>query len=409
MGEIKILRGEAAYRQLNSSEFQHQWQALHDACPWSTVCQSVPFVVAWYRIYQAKYSPVIVYAGSRSGELSGIFTLAISRDGARLIVAGNREAEYHCWLEAPNSNGEFIRDAVREISSTFPGRDLLLKYIPPGVPIDPFLDRARFGARCAIRPHRRPLLRTDQESIEQQLRKKSIKRKINSLKRCGSVEFDRIFDNEQFAEIFDQICVQCDRRQKKVHEVTPFASDPLRKQFYLELHKLGLLHATVLRVNGKVIASHAGVICKGSVQLNLITHATEFDEHSPGAVHIAMLGAQLMKEQIGVFDLTPGGDEYKERFANDHDMVFELTLYRSSYAYYRNEAAFRIKEVIKRMLGRFGIEPIQIRRVVRRLERIGMSNSGVARGTAGAELEMRPDERGNRLRSFQAKHDERVG
>src|SRR5690606_10591804 len=41
-------------------------------------------------------------------------------------------------------------------------------------------------------------------------------------------------------------------------------------------------------------------------------------------------GQKLVEEQVQVFDLTPGGDLYKERWATNHDTVYALTLTKDS-------------------------------------------------------------------------------
>lgn len=44
----------------------------------------------------------------------------------------------------------------------------------------------------------------------------------------------------------------------------------------------------------------------------------------PGFVHFLLLGQQLCRQEVAMFDLTPGQDAYKERLATGHDQVQEL-------------------------------------------------------------------------------------
>jgi len=134
-------------------------------------------------------------------------------------------------------------------------------------------------------------MKVDQENARKQMSRKSTKRKLGGLKKSGTIEIERIRDSERFIELFDAICTDCDIRQSMARNVAPFASDPKSKQLYIELHKRGVLHTTVLKVEEKVAASHSGLFTGNCIHLGLITHSSAFSDHSPGAVHLSMLSA----------------------------------------------------------------------------------------------------------------------
>ena len=71
------------------------------------------------------------------------------------------------------------------------------------------------------------------------------------------------------------------------------------------------------------------MIRKSEVQLCLIAHNPAWERFSPGKLHIRFLAKLLAEEGYERIDLTPGGEEYKERFANDADTVYTLAVFPS--------------------------------------------------------------------------------
>jgi hypothetical protein len=67
------------------------------------------------------------------------------------------------------------------------------------------------------------------------------------------------------------------------------------------------------------------------------------------------------------FDLTPGGDTYKERFANAADEAHVLTVLPTPAARARTCAVWRTQEATKRVLRRFGLTIAEAKFHVRRL------------------------------------------
>jgi hypothetical protein len=148
--------------------------------------------------------------------------------------------------------------------------------------------------------------------------------------------------------VFDDMCIQYDFRQAALYWSMPFSNDPIKKRFYLELHKRGLLHTTVLRVGDQIAASHIGLLSEGrAVHLGINTYDPALAAHSPGNLLLAMLGVHLAAEEMPVLDLTPGGDGYKEHFATEHDSVGELTIYGDATRRLKTEALLNAKRLLK--------------------------------------------------------------
>lgn len=352
---LAIHTGSQALAHLHSEDFLLQWGLLYDACPWATAFQHPDFVTPWYELYQDRFVPVLVLAEAADHSLAGLLTLAYQAGENKLVGAGERQAEYHAWLERDDAGG-FIQNAVAALRKRFPGGDICLKYLPPGIPLDWIGQDRRHRTLCSLHFHRRPVMKIDEAAMEQQRRKKNHRQNFNRLNKTGDVSFEKVSDHERFIRIFDELCIQYDFRQGALHHYMPFASDPAKKAFYLELHRRGLLHTSILKVGSTIAASHSGVASKGkAVHLGINTHAPALAAHSPGNLLLAMLGVQLAEEKMAILDLTPGGDGYKENFATGHDAVGEMTIYGGVARRWRKEAILHAKRLVKRRMLKAGL------------------------------------------------------
>jgi CelD/BcsL family acetyltransferase involved in cellulose biosynthesis len=345
---LTVLTDREALNCVNSKAFQSRWKALHSRCPWATACQHPDFVEPWYELYYSTFLPVVVIGESEDGTLAGLLTLALRRNGSKLTGAGEQQAEYQGWLQTPDTDSRFIVHAIPAIRARFPGADICLKYLPPGIPLDWMDGAEEFMKLCALRAHPRPIMRAEAAAMARQRNKKNHRQNYNRLKRLGAVEFERVVEHDHFVRVFDDMCIQYDFRQAALYWSMPFSNDPIKKRFYLELHKRGLLHTTILRVGDKIAASHIGLLSeKRAVHLGINTYDPALAAHSPGNLLLAMLGVHLAEEEMPVLDLTPGGDGYKEHFATEHDSAGELTIYGDATRRLKAEALVNAKRLLK--------------------------------------------------------------
>lgn len=357
-----LLVGREALEYAGSPRFQARWQALHDSCPWATACQHPDFVLPWYRLYQPRYVPVLVFEAAADGALLGLLPLALHADGRRLSGAGDQQAEYQGWLLAPGADGRFIVRAVRSLQVRFAHADLCLKYLPAGIALGGFDETGELGSNCVWRRHRRPLMAIEAGAMERQRSKKNHRQNFNRLARSGELRFQRVTAHDQFARLFGDICRQYDFRQAALYRAMPFSDDAAKRLFCLELHRRGQLHATVLTVGQDIAAAHLGVLSAGrAVHLGINTHDPAWAGHSPGNLLLAMLGVHLAAEHLPLLDLTPGGDGYKEHFASAHDVVLELSVYSNAARRWRARLLQGAADLAKARLGKAGLDPTGLR------------------------------------------------
>ena len=378
---LKLLIGADAIECAGAEDFQSKWKALHEVCPWATAYQHPDFVFPWYEIYQSIFLPIIVYEENAAGFLVGLLTLALHRQGTTISGAGEQQAEYQGWLYAATSS-DFIVAAILQIQTVFPGKEIFLKYLPPGIPEPVSELEANREGLVSIRYHRRPLMMTDLAAMERQRRKKNHRQNFNRLARSGNLQFKKIIDHDDFIELFDAICAQYDFRQAALYRDMPFSTDPFKKTFYLELHKRGVLHAVALTVDNQVVAAHVGLLSRQhAVHLGITTYDPVRAVHSPGNLLLAMLGLQLSSEAISWLDLTPGGDSYKEHFATEHDTVSELRIYSSKLRRWQYSMVLRAKDLVKQRLVKAGYRPADL---MARIQRLNSLSAADLRGVPAA-------------------------
>lgn len=362
----ELLTGEEVLQLLYDNRFIEEWQQLANACTWATVFQSPGFVAAWYRIYEKEFLPVLiktVYAG----QLTGLLSLAKDKNGL-ITGAGTNQAEYQVWIGKDANDESFIKNALHELFQHFPNCKLQLKYIPAGVSFEFVKKDPAWNKRCFVKVSPQPLMVIDDAHLTSELRKKNRREKMNRLKRMGDLHFERITSYSTFASVFDELALQNDFRKGAMYNKVAFKDDPLRKKFLLDLFEQGHLHATVLKIDDKIIASNVGVCGNNWLHLQGInSFAPGYARYSPGIIHFLLLGKMLAEEGVAVFDLTPGADAYKDILATDYSEAYTLSIGGNGYGLVKNWQS-RLRQLGKKTAAALGINREALKRARRKLK-----------------------------------------
>ena len=316
----------------------------------------------WYQIYQKLYEPLLVVGRDDAGELCGIIPIAICRATRKLVSVGTHQAEYQGWICLPSAAQTFPTQAFKAVRLQFPTVQIPFRYLPAGTPLE-WATEGESGRRCLQKSFRRPLMQLgDGQEVRQSLQKSGNKSRLRQLKKLGAVEFKHVTDPAEFESVLDQAALCHDCRQLAIHGTAPFLEDDLKRDFHLAMMNApGLLHVTVLKVGDEIASFHLNVTRGAELQLYLIAHNPRFSKYSPGKLHVLFLARMLQEQGFERIDLTPGGDEYKERFANDADEVQRLTVYPSATRRVKGTIASRFEDAARQMLERANLTPADIR------------------------------------------------
>ncbi|WP_229239630.1 GNAT family N-acetyltransferase [Echinicola soli] len=331
----KTFIGNCVFDILKDNNFQQEWDKLYENTSWATVFQKREFVETWYTVNQEYITPILltVFEGS---ELIGLLALTTAKQNGELkkngslkiTGAGKFDAEYQAWLVKEGHNETFVKNGFEALFKEFPQCKLSLRFIPDPSIIEPLKSLTSIREKhTVLHKHHRPLM--DFALVEEQklFRKRHLKAKYNRIHRAGNVEFINVTDTDEFIQVLNEILVYLDFRQAAMFNKLPSKSNPNRNKFLVDLFRKDLLHVTALKLDGETISSIIGMKGKGWMHLaGLISYSPFHSKHSPGLVHLYMLGRMLQEEGYQKFDLTPGYDGYKERVSTSGDEVIELHL-----------------------------------------------------------------------------------
>ncbi len=364
-GQLQILLGAQAFEWLDSPGNQAAWESLYQCCAWRFPTLGPRYFRLWFRHYAGQWQPLLVVLETTGGELQLVMPLAIRKD--LITGAGANQAEYQGWLCAASECPQQVHAALQALNGRFPGHPLRLHYLAPGIPSEVIESLCERNARVISSIFSRPLLQLDKDAVEQALRKKNTRSKLNRLKRRGELSCRRLTDPKEIERKLDEIIGMYDLRQGAANDSCPFVDDPHKRGFLIDWATQGAteeLHISCLMLDEELIGAHIGAISGDACQLAILAYSPRFATFSPGKLQVYETARMLAGEGVHWLDLTPGGDPWKERFASEHDQVFSVTAYPSRLAATRVRLGSRIETLARRSLDRIGVSPRQIKGVL---------------------------------------------
>jgi CelD/BcsL family acetyltransferase involved in cellulose biosynthesis/RimJ/RimL family protein N-acetyltransferase len=356
---LQIITGDEAIALVQDSTFVSSWLNLAEKDKKVTVIQEPPFVITWYKQYSSNYVPILCLAYDNEDALVGLMPLARNLNEDGLIHAGAGQAEYHGWIADPEVDVEFPVECLIKIKNTFNIRTWQWRWLPPKAPIEwLFSQRLRNeGIYVNYRTQTSPLWDlNDKTKYEKLLRNKTVRNEINRYKKRGPYFLERIRDKDRTRELIDVLRVQNDFRHEIVHNLRPFASDKNKSLFFIERQNYpDANHFTVLWSNDKPIAFNFGACSRDTVYLGLCSHDPLENKNSPGKLLLLEMAPMLIGEGYRFLDLTPGGDQYKERFANAYQELVEPQFFFTRQEKLYDDTVKMARGLSKKILYKIGI------------------------------------------------------
>ena len=311
---VKIIRGDDALKYASDENFLAKWKILANSTIHKTVFQESEFVSLWFHHYQQSFEAILVLGFSDADELIGLIPLALDKKSNALTQAGAQLAEYSGWLCAHTNTNSFLEEAFKGIKSNLTFSQWKWTYLAPGTDTSWIQSNhlEAIGIYAQFESMDSPILDLqDEEKLKKVLKNKSVKSKINRLKRKGELKIERISDYNRALELMDQVTDLVNFRHESAHHDAAFEEDKLQRSFY-EARSQNLTdnHFSVLWAGDKLLAFHYGYIDNDSIYIGLTAFDPTESKHSPGVIFLIYLANLLIEEGIRYIDLTPGGDEY---------------------------------------------------------------------------------------------------
>jgi hypothetical protein len=195
----------------------------------------------------------------------------------------------------------------------------------------------------------------------------------------GTLSFERIRDYQKFVSVFDELALQSDFRKGAMYNKLAFKTDPFKKPFLLSLFQQSNLHATVLKLNDKIISANVSIGCGRQLHLQgLNSFGAAYARYSPGIIHFLMLGKLLAEEGVDIFDLTPGADGYKDTLATDYTVAHTLSIGNTCHRF-TNHLQAGANRYFKKAANAIGVKRDTLKKGRRRLTLYKVKFVNVAR------------------------------
>ncbi|AEL24499.1 GNAT family N-acetyltransferase [Cyclobacterium marinum] len=331
---IRLVKGQQVLNLLEDPAFIERLTILFEESVGTTVFQNPIFIKSWYQTKYSEYLPLI--AIDEAGfNLNAIVFLAvkkepngtIKRHQAKIVGVGEYDAEYQTWLVKEGDDERFLTEAWSLILKDYPNCKIIFRFVPSFNSLSWIYKNSQWKKVSVIQEYHRPLLQMSHPKFKDVMKKRHLKAKYNRFRRAGKMDFEEINEINRFIEVYDEVMVLYDFRQGALFNKTPSESNPLRRSLFISLFRQDLLHVSVLKLDDVITSCIIGMKSKLWMHLSgLITYSPFYSKHSPGLVHLFVLGKYLEEQGFEYFDLSPGGDGYKERMASNADKVYELTI-----------------------------------------------------------------------------------
>jgi len=372
--KLSVVRDKEVFSLIEQEKFITSWKQLAKIDNKVTVIQEPPFVITWYKQYQFEFEPLLLLGHDLVDNLVGFMPLARNRNNHFITHAGYRQGEYHGWIARTEIDEDFPVACVTAVKNLFNPRIWKWRWLPPGTSTNWLNSKSLTENHIYVkyRKQESPLWDLNNpDKLKKLLANKSTKSKINRYKKRGSFFLERVKDKEKTRQLMPLLRSQCDFRQEAVHGTTPFLSDANKADFYVERQNYpDANHFTVLWSDGKPVAFHFGACDHQTVYLGLSTFDPVEVKNSPGSLLFTELGKMLRDEGYRYFDLTPGGDEYKERYANSYQSIYLPTFYFNRTDKIMADLKEKTRKLVKKALIKLSINPEKIYRIGDYLHRI---------------------------------------
>lgn len=296
------------------------------------------------------------------------------RDGV-VEFAGKGPSDYADFVVANNctaseENAALLQMLAAAMRATPGFRHFMLGRFPPTSESVARLRRLR-GPLYATVAEAVPCPRMTMSAVGAALRKKSLRRIARVLERHGALVCDTYSRAIDVHPLLDSFFEQHVRRWAATDTPSLFL-DSDKRAFYRavvsELDGSGELRFSVLRLDGRVIATHFGFLCGSDFVLYKPTYEPDVAELSPGLALLLRLFERARDEGAAVFDFTIGAEAYKARFASDVPNAHMVHVTNSWLAASLRRVRVRGRQQLASIVGR-----VAVQRLCRLLRRSGLN------------------------------------
>jgi len=332
------------------------WDDLVQRAYTSTVFQTYGWISAWQNTIGIGSTLIIpcVYLDDRlvgaalfieSGNTLA-FGAADRADYGDVLIDRDLDEPLQCEVAT-----ELLRNAWHAADDV---RNFMLDKVPTHSPSLHLLGQLRPDFYL-VALQRLPAPRLDMSAVGARLKKKSLKRHENGLKRLGKVAFQTYTEANDVLPRLQDFFDQHIERWRDTESPSLF-NDQTNCEFYSELtRRLGetkSLRYSELTLDDQLVAAHFGFLFADTFTWYKPSYAIEYAKKSPGEVLIRNLLRLAKEEGVAIFDFTIGGEGFKYRFATEDPTVTKLYVSPSNIRVKLKDLRFRAGVMLDRIIHR---------------------------------------------------------
>lgn len=326
------------------------WEELIERDQFATLFQGPSWCVEWYRAYRNSYQPLLLVV-SRGQEVVGIAALAVDVARREMVFAGGPMADYRDVLALSDVRADLLLEVVKTFDAAGYRHALQFGVTLPDSPSVEILRRICADKGLLTIPRSFHGWRWwPAEAKEDPFKSRSVKYKLNCLKRRGEVSAEVVRSRSEWMRLRDEFYQQHSLRQVLRGTLVSF-DNPEKVAFYDALFDTPLAHVTVLRAGGKAVACHYGVIFNRVLYLGAPSFDIRDRQYSPGLLLVLSIMKHSASWGIAGFDLTLGEGDMKERCSTSRVDLSALEIYPRRTAYLQSRAALAFAVGMRRIFG----------------------------------------------------------
>lgn len=260
---------------------------------------------------------------------------------ADLLIAGQHDQVLNTFLQYVRTQGDWDLMRLRKIPTTSPTVKLFQTHLE------------RQGRWRAVPGEQSPYLEitggwSEFFSEKTQRFRKTLRNIQNRLERAGRISVEEHREVDPDSPLFSEI-LEVSSQSWKADRGVAMATMPRMPEFFRDLSRCasrnGWLRLWMLRLNGHAVATEYQIQSLGVVHALRSDYAWGVREYSPGAyLNFRIIQSLFEAGDVTRYDMGPGTNEYKLRWASGSQETITIEIYRDSL-YGRFLNAFETKAV----------------------------------------------------------------
>ena len=336
------------------------WNTLAAQNDTNSLFQTYEWTRSWWTTYHHQYEPLFVTVSDRSG-IAGIAPLTTQQRGSRERVVqflGAGRADYCDFLTSGDKTA--VLAAILDALRTRGHWDVIeLCNVPSHSRTFDILQDVcgRMGLwMLAEDQFQCPtlLIRGNESSALQILRKPSVRRRQNYFVRAGRLSCRNLTTASEIEPWLDAFFEQHVERWRESSTPSLFV-DHRNRQFYRELTSSlsarGWLLFSMVEFNDRPIAFHYGFDYDATVLWYKPSFDISYASRSPGIVMVSHLIEYALRYERRELDFTIGDEAFKRRFTNAARKTLQIRIFRDRLRFLKQRSLRQITTAFKGLAG----------------------------------------------------------